>query len=98
MTATDGDVFDEWDKYVAEQKEADGYISSIGETLGKVLPSGLNPFTSQRGELKAKVFEALEALFNNKHKKNKHDILITPKNHCIRGDFSLIYFALAFSG
>lgn len=89
MTASDGDVFDEWDKYVAEQKEAelqtiistfklkeeetrkylaqaesDGYISSIGEALGKVLPSGLNPFTSERGELKAKVFTALEALFN----------------------------------
>lgn len=88
MTASSGDVFDEWDKYVAEQKEAelkaiiaefdlkedetreflkqseeDGYISSSGTGLAKVLPP-INPFSPERAEIKAKVFAALEALFN----------------------------------
>ena len=88
MTASKGDVFDEWDKFVAEQKEtelktiiafynlkepetraylsqseADGYISSSGTALASVLPP-LNPFLPQRAEVKAKVFEALEKLFN----------------------------------
>lgn len=88
MTASSGDVFDEWDKYIAEQKEAelkaiiaeynlkeaetreylkqseeDGFISSSGTGLAKVLPP-LNPFKPERAEIKAKVFEALEQLFN----------------------------------
>lgn len=88
MTASKGDVFDEWDKYVAEQKEnelkaiiaeynlkeaetreylaqseSDGYISASGLGLAKVLPP-MNPFSPQRGEIKAKVFDALEGLFN----------------------------------
>ncbi len=88
MTASSGDVFDEWDKYVAEQKEeelkaiiaqfnlneektraylaqseSDGFISASGTALAEVLPP-LNPFLPQRAEVKAKVFEALENLFN----------------------------------
>jgi len=88
MTASKGDVFDEWDKFIAEQKEAelktiiafynlkepetraylslsesDGYISSTGTALANVLPP-LNPFLPQRAEVKAKVFAALEKLFN----------------------------------
>ena len=88
MTASSGDIFDEWDKYVAEQKEeelkaiiaqfnlneektraylaqseSDGFISASGTALAEVLPP-LNPFLPQRAEVKAKVFEALENLFN----------------------------------
>ncbi|MBR3712647.1 MAG: hypothetical protein IKM98_05540, partial [Bacteroidales bacterium] len=45
------------------QSESDGYISSTGTALANVLPP-LNPFLPQRAEIKAKVFEALEKLFN----------------------------------
>ena len=88
MTASSGDVFDEWDKFVAEQKETelkaiiakfnlkenetreylkqsedDGFISSSGTGLAKVLPP-INPFSPERADIKAKVFAALEGLFN----------------------------------
>lgn len=48
--------------YIA-QSEDNGYVSSSGTGLAKILPA-MNPFKPGRAELKTKVFEAIERLFN----------------------------------